>query len=131
MSRGINKVIVIGMLGENPDLKYSLAGKAVVNFILAVNEEWGNKENQKRTEWFNVEAIGRGAEFMGQHLHKGDYIYLEGILRTEKWEKDGITAYTSKLVVKDFLFLSPSAESVISSTNEGETGIVEENFTFS
>jgi single stranded DNA-binding protein len=110
MSRGINKMIVIGMVGENPELKYTISGEAIVNFSLGVKEDWGKEDNQKHTDWFIVEAYGKGAELMGQRLHKGDYIYLEGVMHTDQWDKDGVVYYTAKLLAQDFLLLLPRSD---------------------
>jgi len=126
MSRGINKMIVIGMLGEDPELKYTISGKPIANVSLAVKEEWGNEENQKHTDWFIVEAHGKGAEFMGQYLHQGDYIYLEGKVHTDQWEKDGVIYYTARLIAKDFLLLLPNPDHHAVSTEIGKTGVVKD-----
>lgn len=126
MSRGINKAILIGMLGNNPEVKYTLSGKAVTNFSLEVQEEWGKEENQQHTEWFDVEARGKGAELMGQYLHHGDYVYLEGILRTDRWEKDGITYYTTKVVVQDCRFLAQNSGDSAGSTVDDDTEVADE-----
>jgi single-strand DNA-binding protein len=106
MSRGINKAIVLGYIGRDPEMRYTPAGKAVTNFSVAVTEKWGPEEDQSHTEWFACEAWGKPAEILNQYLHKGSRVYLEGRLRTDKWEKDGATRFRTKLVVDSFLFLS-------------------------
>jgi single-strand DNA-binding protein len=105
MSRGLNEVKIIGNLGKTPEMRYTPAGKAVTTFSVAVNEKWGDGEEQKRTEWFSCEAWGKGAEILNQYLKKGSSVYISGRQQTDKWEKDGSTHYKVKLVVKEFLFL--------------------------
>jgi single-strand DNA-binding protein len=106
MSRGINKVIILGNLGRDPEMRYTPAGKAVTSFSVAVTQKWGPEEDQSHTEWFACEAWGKAAETLNQYLHKGSRVYVEGRLRTDSWEKDGATHYRAKLVVESFLFLS-------------------------
>ncbi len=105
MSRGLNEVKIIGHLGKTPEMRYTPAGKAVTTFSVAVNERWGDGEEQKHTEWFNCEAWGRTAEILNQYLKKGSSVYISGRQQTDKWEKDGSTHYKVKLVIKEFLFL--------------------------
>ena len=106
MSRGLNEVKIIGNLGKAPEMRYTPSGKAVTTFSVAVNEQWGDTEDQQRTEWFNCEAWGKAAEILNQYLQKGSKVYISGRQQTDKWEKDGNTHYKVKLVVKEFLFLS-------------------------
>jgi single-strand DNA-binding protein len=130
MSRGLNEVKVIGHLGKMPEMRYTPAGKAVTTFTVAVNEQWGESEEQKHTEWFNCEAWGRTAEILNQYLKKGSCVYISGRQQTDKWEKDGSMHYWIKLVVKDFLFLGESDGD--GSAPEAETGSHgEENVEFS
>ena len=105
MSRGLNEVKIIGHLGKMPEMRYTPAGKAVTTFSVAVNERWGDSEEQKHTEWFNCEAWGKTAEILNQYLKKGSSVYISGRQQTDKWDKDGSTHYKVKLVVKEFLFL--------------------------
>jgi len=102
MSKGtVNKVILIGRLGIEPDVRYTPAGTAVANISMATNESWQDKQSgewQDRTEWHKVVFWGRQAETVKQLLHKGSQIYVEGSLQTEKWQdKQGVDHYTTKI----------------------------------
>ena len=103
MSRGVNKVILIGNLGAEPDVRYMQSGDAVANVSLATSESWKDKnsgETQERTEWHRVVFFGKLAEIVKQYLHKGSKIYVEGQLRTKKWQdKEGQDRYTTEVVV--------------------------------
>ena len=103
MSRGINKVILIGNLGNEPDVRYMPSGDAVANVSLATSEAWKDKntgETQERTEWHRVVFFGKLAEVVKQYLHKGSKIYVEGQLRTKKWQdKEGQDRYTTEVYV--------------------------------
>ena len=102
MSRGINKVILIGNLGGDPDVRYLPNGNAVTNVTLATSDSWKDKQSgqmQERTEWHRVVFFGKLAEIVGQYLRKGSKIYVEGRLQTREWEKDGVKRYTTEVVV--------------------------------
>lgn len=103
MSRGVNKVILIGNLGNEPDVRYMPSGDAVANVSIATSEAWKDKnsgEMQERTEWHRVVFFGKLAEIVKQYLHKGSKIYVEGKLRTRKWQgQDGQDRYTTEVVV--------------------------------
>ncbi|HYN76970.1 MAG TPA: single-stranded DNA-binding protein [Lamprocystis sp. (in: g-proteobacteria)] len=103
MSRGVNKVILIGNLGAEPDVCYMQSGDAVANVSLATSESWKDKttgEAQERTEWHRVVFFGKLAEIVKQYLHKGSKIYVEGQLRTKKWQdKEGQDRYTTEVIV--------------------------------
>jgi single-strand DNA-binding protein len=102
VSRGINKVILIGNLGQDPDTRYMPNGNAVVNLSLATSEGYVDKEGQKveKTEWHKVVMFGKVAEVAGQYLTKGSKVYIEGKLQTRKWQnKDGQDVYTTEVVV--------------------------------
>jgi len=103
MSRGINKVILIGNLGADPDVRYTQAGDPIANVNLATSESWKDKntgEAQERTEWHRVVFFGKLAEIVKDYLHKGSKIYVEGQLRTRKWQdKEGQDRYTTEVVV--------------------------------
>lgn len=108
MARGINKVIVIGNLGNDPDTRYTPTGTAVASFSVAVNEKWTDKntgEIKERVEWINCEAWQKTAEIIAQYLRKGSKVYVEGRLRTDKYEKDGQTKYFTKVRVDNVQFL--------------------------
>jgi single-strand DNA-binding protein len=109
MARGINKVILIGNLGADPELKYTANGTAICKFRLATNEVFKDREGQQqeRTEWHRVVAWSRLAEICGQYLSKGRQVYVEGSLRTNKWEgQDGQPRYTTEIMAREVQFLS-------------------------
>ncbi len=101
MARGINKVIIIGTAGSEPETRYMPNGNAVTNVTLATNDSWTDKEGQKqeRTEWHRVVFFGKVAEIAGEYLGKGSQCYIEGRLQTREWEKDGVKRYTTEIVV--------------------------------
>lgn len=102
MARGVNKVILIGNLGGDPETRYLPNGNAVANITLATSDSWKDRETgqlQERTEWHRVVFFGKLAEIVGQYLRKGSKVYVEGRLQTREWEKDGIKRYTTEVVV--------------------------------
>ncbi len=103
MARGVNKVILIGNLGQDPEVKYMPSGNAVTNISVATSDQWTDKQTgqkQERTEWHRVVMFGKIAEIAGQYLRKGSKIYIEGALRTRKWQgQDGQDRYTTEVVV--------------------------------
>lgn len=102
MSRGINKVILVGSLGQDPEVRYLPNGNAVCNISLATSEQWTDKQSgQKveRTEWHRVTLFGKVAEITGEYATKGSQLYIEGKLQTREWEKDGIKRYTTEIIV--------------------------------
>ena len=105
----VNKAILIGNLGKDPELKHTPTGQAVCTFSLATNEKYTDKSGQKqsKTEWHNVVAWGKTGETLSKYLHKGDSVYLEGKITTRGWEnKEGQMVYRSEIVVSQFTFLS-------------------------
>jgi single-strand DNA-binding protein len=106
---GVNKVILVGNLGADPEVRYTTSGSAVANFRIATSEEWRDKnsgEKQSRTEWHRVVAFGRLGEICGEFLHKGKQVYIEGRLQTRSWEdKDGNTRYTTEIVAREMQML--------------------------
>ena len=93
---GINKMIVLGRLGKDPEVRYLQDGKAVANFSVATSEEWKDKatgEKKERVEWHKIVVFGRLAEICGEYLKKGSQAYFEGRLQTRSWDKDGVTHY--------------------------------------
>ncbi|MCP4914452.1 MAG: single-stranded DNA-binding protein [Oligoflexia bacterium] len=114
MMSGINKVILIGRLGGDPELKYTPGGTAVANFSLATSETWTDKQGQKqeKTEWHRVVVWGKLAELCNQYLAKGRQAYLEGSLQTRSWEdNDGKKKYTTEIVAKTIQFLGGNSQS--------------------
>jgi len=108
MARGVNKVILIGHLGADPEVRYMPSGGAVANFSLATSEQWKDKqsgEKQERTEWHRLAVFGKLAEVAGEYLRKGSKIYAEGRLQTRKYEKDGQDHYSTEIMVREFLML--------------------------
>lgn len=101
-SRGVNKVILIGSLGGDPDVRYMPNGNAVANVSLATSEVWKDKQTgqtNEKTEWHRVVFFGRIAEVVGEYAKKGSKLYVEGKLQTREWEKDGSKRYTTEVVV--------------------------------
>ena len=109
MSRGINKVILVGHLGKDPEVKYMPSGSAVANITVATSESWKDKQSgdkQERTEWHNVVFFNRLAEIVGEYLKKGAQVYVEGSLRTRKWQdKEGKDRYTTEIVASEMQML--------------------------
>ncbi len=109
MARGVNKVILIGNLGNDPDIRYTAGGAAVANISLATAESWKDKntgEKQERTEWHRIVFFGRLAEIVGEYLRKGSQIYVEGRLQTRKWQdKEGKDRYTTEIVANEMQML--------------------------
>lgn len=105
-SRGINKVILIGHLGQDPEVRYMSSGGAVANITLATSEAWREKqtsEQKERTEWHRVVLIGKLAEVAGEYLKKGSQVYVEGKLQTRKWQdQGGQERYTTEVLVDSF-----------------------------
>jgi single-strand DNA-binding protein len=109
MARGINKVILIGNLGQDPETRYMPSGGAVTNVSLATSETWKDKQTgqpQERTEWHRVVFFNRLAEIAGEYLKKGSKVYVEGSLRTRKWQgQDGQDRYTTEIVASEMQML--------------------------
>ena len=108
MAGGVNKVILVGNLGSDPEVRSIPSGAAVCEFRLATNETWMGKDGQKqdRTEWHRVVVWGKRAETCGKYLSKGRQVYLEGRIRTRSWEdKEGNKRYTTEIVANDVQFL--------------------------
>lgn len=109
MARGINKVILVGNLGQDPQSRAMPSGKAVVNLRIATTDQWRDKqtgENRENTEWHNVVMFDRLAEIAAEYLRKGSQVYVEGRLRTRKWtDKEGQDRYTTEIVANDMQML--------------------------
>jgi single-strand DNA-binding protein len=109
MARGVNKVILVGNLGRDPEIKYTASGAAVANITVATSESWNDKqtgEKVEKTEWHRVVAFQRLAEIMGEYLRKGSQIYIEGRLQTRKWQdQSGQDRYTTEIVANDMQML--------------------------
>jgi single-strand DNA-binding protein len=113
MARGINKVILVGNLGQDPDTKAMPSGMTVCNLRIATSESWKDKQSgemKEQTEWHSVAMFGRLAEIAGEYLRKGSQVYIEGRLRTRKWQdKSGNDRYTTEIVANDMQMLGGGA----------------------
>ncbi len=121
----VNKVILIGRLGANPEIRHTQGGGAVGSFTLATNESWTDKNGQKqdRTEWHKIVVWGKLAELCGQYLSKGRQCFLEGKLQTRQWQdKEGQTRYTTEVVASTVQFLGGANERTGERTSGGYTG---------
>lgn len=109
MARGVNKVILVGNLGSDPENKYLPSGSSVSEFSVATTRAWKNRDSgqqQEETEWHRITAFGRQAEICGEYLRKGSQVYIEGRLKTDKWEdQQGNTRYTTKVVMENMQML--------------------------
>ena len=109
MARGVNKVIIVGNLGNDPDTRYMPSGQAVTNLSVATNESWKDKqsgEQKERTEWHRVAMFGRLAEIAAEYLRKGSQVYIEGKLRTRKWQdQNGNDRWTTEIIADEMQML--------------------------
>ena len=108
MARGVNKVIVVGNLGRDPETRYAQNGTAVTRFSVATSESWRDKasgEQQERTEWHNVVCFARLGEIAGEYLRKGSKVYIEGQLRTSSWEAEGQKKYRTEINAREMQML--------------------------
>ncbi|MEZ4767022.1 MAG: single-stranded DNA-binding protein [Caldilineales bacterium] len=108
MTRGLNKVLIIGSLGADPEMRFTPGGKPVTSYSVAVNRGWRTSEGERKeaTEWFNVVAWGNLAEICNQYLHKGSQVYVEGRLQTRSWEdSSGTRHYRTELVANEMIIL--------------------------
>ena len=102
MARGVNKVILVGTIGQDPEVKFLTNGNAVCNLSIATSEQWKDKqtgEKKEKTEWHRVVMFGKVAEIAGEYCRKGSQVYIEGKLETREWEKDGVKRYTTEIKV--------------------------------
>jgi single-strand DNA-binding protein len=113
MARGINKVILVGNLGADPETRYTGSGTAITSIRIATSESWTDKqsgEKQERTEWHRVKLFGRLAEIAGEYLKKGRQVYIEGSLRTDKYtDKDGVEKFSTDIVASEMQMLGGNA----------------------
>ena len=105
MARGINKVILVGNLGKDPEIRYTASGAAIANITIATSESWRDKqsgEKKEKTEWHRVVFFSRLAEIVGEYLKKGSQVYVEGRLQTRKWQdQSGQDRYTTEIVANE------------------------------
>jgi len=109
MARGINKVILVGNLGADPEVRYTAGGTAIASLSVATSEQWTDKQSgqkQERTEWHRVKLFGRLAEIAGEYLKKGRQVYVEGSLRTDKYtDKQGVERYSTDIIASELQML--------------------------
>lgn len=108
MANGLNKAILIGNLGRDPEVRYTPSGVAVANFSIATSESWTSKEGEKetRTEWHRIVAFGKLGEICGEYLSKGKQVYIEGRIQTRDWEdQNGVKRYTTEIVASQMIML--------------------------
>jgi len=108
MARGVNKVMLIGNLGRDPETRYTQGGTPITSFSVATSESWKDRqsgEQQDRTEWHNVVCFSKLAEIAGEYLHKGSKVYIEGSLRTSNWERDGQKHYKTEIIANNLQML--------------------------
>src|SRR5690348_72147 len=114
MARGVNKVILVGNLGADPETRYSASGTAMCTIRIATTDSWKDKqtgERQERTEWHRIKFFGRLAEIAGEYLKKGRQVYIEGALRTDKYtDKDGVERYTTDVIANEMQMLGGQGE---------------------
>ena len=114
MGRGINKAVIVGTLGKDPEIRYAVNGNAVVNISVATNESWKDRETgetQERTEWHRIVIFGRLAEIASQYLKKGSQAYFEGRLKTNKWQdQNGYNRYTTEIIASEMEMLGRRAD---------------------
>ena len=114
MARGVNKAIIVGTLGRDPEVKYTAGGSAVVNVNVATNESWKDKstgENVEKTEWHRIVIFGKLAEIAAQYLKKGSQVYFEGKIQTRKWQdQSGQDRYTTEIVANEMQMLGGRAD---------------------
>lgn len=121
---GINKVIVVGRLGQDPEVRYTQGGQAVCNFSVATSESWNDKEGQRqeKTEWHRIVVWGKIAEICSQYLGKGRQVYVEGRLQTRQWDdKDGNKRYTTEIVANTVQFLDKANDQAGASAGAGHS----------
>jgi single-strand DNA-binding protein len=133
MSRGVNKAIIVGHLGQDPEVKYMPSGSAVANVSIATTESWKDKnsgEKQEKTEWHRVIFFGRLAEVVGEYLGKGSQVYVEGRLQTRKWtDKNGVERYTTEIVANEMQMLGGKGSGEGRATDAGTSAGGGDEFT--
>ncbi|MEW5829011.1 MAG: single-stranded DNA-binding protein [Chloroflexota bacterium] len=129
MSRGLNKVMIIGHLGRDPEMRYTPSGRPVTTFTVATSRSWNsaNGERHSETEWFNVVAWGNLAEICKQYLTKGQQVYIEGRLQTRKWDdKEGVKHTSVEIVANEMMMLGDRRES--SQASQSTESVAADNF---
>jgi single-strand DNA-binding protein len=124
----VNKVILVGNLGRDPEVRYMPNGEAVCNFSIATTENWKDKSGvkQEKTEWHNIVMYRKLAEIAGEYLKKGRPVYVEGRLQTRKWEKDGVTRYTTEIIGDNMQMLGSKGDGGGASYDGGQADAPED-----
>ena len=127
MARGVNKAIIVGNLGRDPEVRYTANGSAVANVTVATSESWKDKqsgERQERTEWHRVVFFGRLAEIAEEYLKKGSQVYIEGSIRTQKWQdkESGQDRYTTEIVARDMQMLGSRGGEASGASDDNYSG---------
>lgn len=126
----INKAILIGNLGADPEVRYTQTGTAVANFNIAVTETWTKDgEKHEKTEWLRIVAFARLGEICGEYLKKGSKVYIEGKIQTRSWDdKDGVKRYTTEIIAREMKMLSPKNNSGGGNNRQEEPPMPEQNY---
>jgi single-strand DNA-binding protein len=122
--KGINKCIILGHLGQDPEVRHMPSGGAVTNVSVATSETWKDKntgQQESRTDWHRIVFFNKLAEIAGQYLKKGSKVYIEGALRTRTWDKDGEKRYTTEIVASEMQMLDSKSEGVSGASNNAQT----------
>ena len=125
MARGVNKVILLGNVGRDPETRYAQNGTAVTRFSIATSEIWKDRtsgEQQERTEWHDIVCFARLAEVAGEYLKKGSKVYIEGQLRTSSWEQDGQKKYRTEVNAKELQMLDSKGNEIQTSLQDRPSG---------
>ena len=122
MSRGLNKIMIIGRLGQDPEMRYTPSGRPLTKFQLAANRSWTTADGEKKTEteWFNIVAWGKLAEICNQYLNKGQQVYIEGRVHTRRWQDDdGANHSSMEVITKEMIMLDgrPGEENIADNEN--------------
>ena len=128
MASGLNKCMVIGNLGADPEMRYTADGTAMTTFRMASSRSWSNAdgEKQEQTEWFSIVCWRKLAEIVSQYLQKGSRCYVEGRLQTRSWDKDGVKQYRTEVIANEVIFLSDTADRGSQKQQGGEAPVPEE-----
>ena len=133
MSRGLNKVMIIGYLGRDPEMRYTPSGRPVTTFSVATSRSWNTSDGEKHneTEWFNVVAWGNLAEICKQYLTKGQQVYIEGRLQTRRWEDaEGVKHSSIEIVANEMMILGDKRETTNSTGTEHDNPEIDEEYPF-
>lgn len=129
MANDLNQCQFIGRLGNDPEIRYQTNGNAIASLSLAVGSQWKDKsgEKQESTEWISCTAFGRMAEIIGEYLEKGSQVFISGRMKTDKYEKDGITRYSTKIIVESMQMLGGRSEKQSQQTDSNKNNYSKPN----